>query len=251
MMNGLLILPSYSEYFGLTTTTEGLNNAAMWMGGIIGCFCAQPLPDVLGRRKAILVGCGVTIVGIVIQAAAQHIAMFVVGRIVIGVGSSIANLTAPTLLGELLAPKGRARVLGLFYSCYFVGSLSSSIVNYGCQNINSTWSWRLPSLLQVLPSFLALGLLPFVPESPRWLLANERDQEAIEVLAIMQGHSDTRMDKAEQDARDIKNVLMDEATKYNKNPWQDIVAGRANHRRLVILISFGTMINMFGNFIIS
>lgn len=251
MMNGLLILPSYSEYFGLTTTLEGLNNAAMWMGGIIGCFFAQPLPDILGRRRAILVGCIVTIVGIVLQAAAQHIAMFVVSRILIGIGSSIANLTAPTLLGELLAPKGRARVLGLFYSCYFVGSLASSIVNYGSQNIESTWSWRLPSLLQILPSFLALGLLPFVPESPRWLLANERDQEAIEVLAIMQGPSDTRMDKAEQDARDIKMVLAEEAVKYARNPWIDIASGKANRRRLVILISFGTMINMFGNFIIS
>jgi hypothetical protein len=98
---------------------------------------------------------------------------------------------------------------------------------------------------------LALGLLPFIPESPRWLLANERDLEAIEVLAIMQGRCDTRIDSAEQDARDIKAVLIEEAVKYNKNPWRDITAGRANRRRLVILVSFGTMINMFGNFIIS
>jgi MFS family permease len=251
MMNGLLILPSYSEYFSLTTTLEGLNNAAMWLGGIIGCFGAQPLPDILGRRRAILVGCLVIIVGIILQTAAQNIAMFVISRILVGIGSAIANLTAPTLLGELLAPKGRARVLGLFYSCYFVGSLASSIVNYGSQNIDNTWAWRLPSLCQIVPSFLALGLLPFIPESPRWLLANERDEEAIEVLAIMQGPSDTRMDQAEQDAREIKVVLVEEAMKYTKNPWREITSGKANRRRLVILISFGTMINMFGNFIIS
>jgi hypothetical protein len=99
--------------------------------------------------------------------------------------------------------------------------------------------------------FIGFRLLPFIPESPRWLLANERDQEAIEVLAIMQGPSDTRMDQAEQDAREIKAVLVEEAMKYAKNPWREITSGKANRRRLVILISFGTMINMFGNFIIS
>jgi hypothetical protein len=44
---------------------------------------------------------------------------------------------------------------------------------------------------------------------------------------------------------------MKEAEDYPRNPWRDIISGAANHRRLVILIAFGTMINMFGNFIVS
>ncbi|KAM5349848.1 hypothetical protein ACJ41O_006353 [Fusarium nematophilum] len=251
VMNGLLILPSYSEYFRLNTATEGLNNAAMWMGGIFGAFLMQPVPDYFGRRRAIYMASIVTVIGIILQAAAQNVPMFVVARFVVGVGSAISNGAAPTLLGELLPPRQRARVLGLFFSCYYVGSLASSIVNYGSQNIQSTWAWRLPSLLQFIPSALAVLIVPFVPESPRWLIANDRSEEALEVLMIMQGKDNTDAQKGDEQLQEIRNTIVREAEEYPRNPWREIIATKANRKRLAILCTFGPMINMFGNFIIS
>lgn len=235
-MNGLLMLPAYSEYFHLTPAREGLNNAAMWIGGILGALLAQPLPDKFGRRRSIIYGCITTAIGIALQTAAQNIGMFVAGRLVIGIGSAVQNLSAPTLLGELLGPKGPARILELFFSCYYVGSLLSAIVNHGSQNIMSTWAWRLPSLLQLIPTDIALALVIFVPESPRWLLTHGRDDEATEVIAIMQdGNS---IETAHNTAKEIKLVLTREAENYPRNPWRDIISGAANHRRLVNLIAF-------------
>lgn len=253
-MNGLLILPVYSEYFHLNTATEGLNNAAMWMGGIIGAFLMQPVPDYFGRRRAIYVASAVTVVGVILQAAAQNITMFVIARIVVGIGSAISNGAAPTLLGELLPPHRRGRVLGLFFSCFYVGSLASAIVNYGSQDINSTWAWRLPSLLQCLPSILAVIIVPFVPESPRWLLSRDRS-EALEVLFIMQSKgsdgSTADINKAGAQLDEIRTMIKREEEEYPRNPWREIISSKANRKRLVILCTFGSMINMFGNFIIS
>lgn len=250
-MNGLLILPSYSEYFDLTTATEGLNNAAMWMGGILGAFLMQPVPDYFGRRRAIYIASVISVIGIILQAAAQNVAMFVTARIIVGIGSAISNGAAPTLLGELLPPRNRARVLGLFFSCFYVGSLASAIVNYGSQNINSTWAWRLPSLLQFVPSLLAAMIVPFIPESPRWLISRERDDEALEVLVIMQGERNTDLQAGAQQMRLIRETILAEAKQFPRNPWREIISTKANRRRLMILCSFGPMINMFGNFIIS
>lgn len=250
-MNGLLILPAYSDYFKLSTATEGLNNAAMWMGGILGAFLMQPIPDHFGRRRAILIASIVTIVGLILQTASQNIGMFVVARIIVGIGSAISNGAAPTLLGELLPPRQRARILGLFFSCFYVGSLASSIVNYGSQNIQGTWSWRLPSLLQLIPSLLAIIIVPFVPESPRWLIAHERNDEALEVLIIMQGKKKTDTQDGSEQLREIRDTLIHEAEEYPRNPWREIVSTKGNRRRLFILCTFGPMINMFGNFIIS
>jgi hypothetical protein len=47
----------------------------------------------------------------------------------------------------------------------------------------STWAWRIPSVLQALPSVIQVALVFFAPESPRWLVSKGRDAEALKILA--------------------------------------------------------------------
>ncbi|KAK5042978.1 hypothetical protein LTR13_000748 [Exophiala sideris] len=157
LMNGLQILPSYTDYFHLNTATNGLNNAASWMGAILATPLLQFVPDNFGRKKAILLSAIVCFIGIILQSASQNIGMFIVARMIVGLGSQLSSAASPALLGELLPAVTRGRILGFFFSCFYVGSLASAIINYGSQNIQSTWSWRLPSLLQIIPSLLALA----------------------------------------------------------------------------------------------
>ncbi|KAL1868348.1 hypothetical protein Plec18167_008273 [Paecilomyces lecythidis] len=251
VMNSLNILPSYTEYFHLNTATTGLMTAAVWIGDIIGCFIMQPVTDGLGRKKAIMLSAATCYVGIVLQAAAQNAGMFIVARIIVGIGAQLSSAAAPALLGELLPAKIRGRVLGFFFSCFFVGSLLVSIINYGSQSIQSTWSWRLPSLLQLIPSTLALCLLPFVPESPRWLIANGKFEHAREVLTIIQGKSNPDDPDVVSAFDTIETTIATEKVMFPRNPWIEIFATPANRKRLAILVSFGIMLEMFGNYVVS
>lgn len=92
----------------------------------------------------------------------------------------------------------------------------------------------------------------FILESPRWLLVYDRDDEATNINADMQELQEINaLESAQKTAREIKVVLAKRAEDCQRKLLGDIVPGVANHRRLVIVIAFGTMINMFGNFIIS
>ncbi|KAH7413065.1 hexose transporter [Cadophora sp. MPI-SDFR-AT-0126] len=260
VMNGLQILPSYTEYFHLTVATTGLNNAASWMGAILATPMLQFLPDTFGRKNAIVASAIVCTIVLWSRAgqmqgrgrsAAQNIAMFVVARIIVGLGATFSSGAAPALISELMPAVTRGRILGFFFSCFYVGSLSSAIINYGSQNIQSTWSWRLPSLLQLIPSVMALCLLPFIPESPRWLVANGQPEHALEVLVVTQGNSDPNSGTAHAIFAEIQNALTAEKTLFKQNPWIEIVSTVPNRKRLAILCTFGVMINSFGNFVVS
>lgn len=52
------------------------------------------------------------------------------------------------------------------------------------------WAWRIPSLLQVIPSMVCLVFIWGVPESPRWLIAKGREEEAWEILVRYHAEGD-------------------------------------------------------------
>lgn len=125
-----------------------------------------------------------------IQAAAQNIAMFVVGRFFIGFGTGISGTCAPAFLAETLPLKYREWGLAIIYDFWYVGSLIAAGVTYGSAKMpNSTWSWRLPSLLQGVPSLICVAVLPFVVESPVWLVGKGNIRAARENLAVIMGPS--------------------------------------------------------------
>lgn len=92
MMNGLNILPSYTDYFSLTTASLSLNTASIWIGGMAAAFWAGTVTDMVGRKWAMFIGAAISIVGILLQSAAQNIAMFITGRILIGLASGLSGV---------------------------------------------------------------------------------------------------------------------------------------------------------------
>jgi len=117
-MNGLNILPSYTDYFHLDAATTGLNTASVFIGGFFGPLISGIAADRLGRRPAIFWGSLITIIGVVLQTAAQNIAMFVVARIILGFGAALSGIAAGVYLSETFASRYRAWGVGLLNDFY-------------------------------------------------------------------------------------------------------------------------------------
>lgn len=80
LMGSLSVMPAYKNYFQLSTALVSSNNAMAFVGGIVVALIAGPTIDYKGRKFGILLACVMQIVGAVLQGAAKHIAMFILGK---------------------------------------------------------------------------------------------------------------------------------------------------------------------------
>lgn len=85
--------------------------------------------------------------------------MYIIARMILGVGIVFCIISGSAMIGELGHPKERAILTSLFNSSYFIGAIVASAIALKTVEIPSNWSWRLPSLLQICPSLLQIGFI--------------------------------------------------------------------------------------------
>ena len=252
MLNGLNILPSYADYFGLGSATTGLNTASVFIGGFFGPMVSGIAADRLGRRPAIFWGSAITLVGILLQTAAQNIAMFVVARIVLGFGSAISGIAGGVYLSETFASRWRAWGVGLLNDFYYVGALIAAGITLGTGEWESTWAWRAPSLFQGIFSALCIGVLPFIPESPRWLVHEGHFEAARLAVAQTNSNGDLLDPVAVAVYKEIVDTLQwEKKTPGHSMSPREIVRTPAARKRLLIGMSAGPFSCVAGNIIAS
>lgn len=110
---------------------------------------------------------------------------------------------------------------------------------YGTFKLSSTWSWRIPSLLQgALPALQLLGIY-FLPESPRWLMAHGRKEEAHKILATYHAGGDRGSPLVAFEMSEIEHALTAESDTMSQNSWLDLVRSPANRSRTLIAVIVG------------
>ncbi|KID68864.1 Major facilitator superfamily domain, general substrate transporter, partial [Metarhizium hybridum] len=251
MLNGLNILPSYTDYFKLTPSTQGLNTASVFIGGFFGPMVGGVMSDKLGRRPALFWASIITLAGIVLQSAAQNVAMFVVARVILGFGGGISNVAAPVYLSETFPSRWRAWGVGLLNNFYYVGALMAAGVTLGTGKWDSTWAWRCPSLLQGVFSLICILILPFVPESPRWLIRQDRYEDARLVVAQTNADGNLTDPVAMTVYQEIVDTLEWEKKQGRTMSPLEIVQNPVARKRVLIGGSAGPFSCIAGNIIAS
>lgn len=82
--------------------------------------------------------------------------MYIIARLILGMGILFAIISGSALLGELGHPKERAILTSLFNSSYFIGQILASAIALRTTDIPNDWAWRVPSLLQICPSVVQI-----------------------------------------------------------------------------------------------
>lgn len=194
LMGGINGIPSYLKTFHIQQASVG--TGIVFMITNIGTLAAFPLvgpiSDGLGRRWSMFIGSLIIIAGTAVQCSANAMPQFIGGRFLLGLGGTIAGAVAPAYVVEWCHPLWRGTQGGLYNVCWYLGSIVAGMACYGT-NLHmkdSSWAWRLPVLLQcVMPGIVAAGIL-FCPESPRWLIAHDRHEEAHRLLIKYHGEGD-------------------------------------------------------------
>jgi hypothetical protein len=176
--------------------------------------------------------------------------MYIVARMILGFGIPTCIVSASSLIGELSYPKERPVLTSLFNVSYFVGQIVAAAICFGTNSIPNDWAWRIPSLLQVCPSLIQLTFVFFVPESPRWLISQERAEEAHAILAKYHAEGDFDSEFVKAELAQINTTIKIEL-ESSKRSWLDILSTAGMRRRATITSFLGLFTQWSGNTLIS
>ncbi|GAA5828737.1 hypothetical protein JCM5353_002873 [Sporobolomyces roseus] len=213
VMSGIITGPYFKAYFHQPTRFELATMVAILeIGAFITSILAGRVGDIFGRRATILMGATLFTIGGLFQAFTNGFRMMVLGRVLAGNGVGFLSMAVPVYQSEISPAEHRGRLACIEFTLNIVGYCSSIWIDYFASYISSDLSWRFPLLIQsVIGTILAIGSF-FIPESPRWLLDMDLDDEGMGVLADLHGDGDPEDERAREEFREIKDSVFQERT---------------------------------------
>ena len=179
-------------HFNLDATMKGWAASSALLGCVVGVSFAGIVADRAGRKKALLLSAVLLLVSAIGTAIPDQFCVFVVYRMIGGVGVGIASMASPMYIAEITPARIRGRMVSVNQFAIVTGMLVIYFVNYFVAlqgdepwNVASGWRWMFGS--EALPATIFLLLLFIVPESPRWLVEKGMKEKARAVLAKVGG----------------------------------------------------------------
>lgn len=203
--------------FALSTVQEELVVSIVLVGAMIGALVGGTVADRIGRRATLVWAAVIFIIGSLLAPLATNVTVLVLARAIIGLGIGFTSVTAPVYVSELSPPQSRGMLIGLYQFALTLGIALADLVGY---LLAAQQGWRWMFGLAVVPTVLFLVAVVTVPESPRWLFAHARKEEAERVLL-----SYTDVAGAQQFLADIQEGLKAPVEQRWSALWSPAVRG--------------------------
>jgi len=244
LMGSVLAMSHYQDVFH--TGTDGQKVSVVVSLYTVGSMVAAPfsavLSDMLGRRKCMFVGGWIIILGSIVITTSSKLGQFIAGRFILGAGIQVMVVSAPAYAVEISPPHWRGRAVG-FYNCgWFGGSIPAAVITYGCNFIDSNNQWRIPFICQCFASVIVIIAIWFIPESPRWLMAHDRTDEAVAFLAKYHGNGDPNARLVRLEIEEMKEgIRIDGIDKrwWDYRPFLTSHSGRWRFLQVIMISVFG------------
>lgn len=182
--------------FQLTEAWLGVTVSALLPGCAVGAYSAGRLADLWGRRRVMMIAAALFVVSAIASGAAASAAMMIVARFAAGAAVGAASVLSPAYISEVTPASMRGRLSSLQQIMIISGLTGAFLANYALANTAGAstapfWlgypAWRWMYWAQVVPASVFLLSLALIPESPRFLVARGRTDEANAVLTRLFG----------------------------------------------------------------
>ncbi len=231
--------------FELTKIQLGWSVSSLALTATFAMMVAGPLSDRIGRRPVLRIAAVLFAISAVASALAPDFLTLVLARMLGGLGVGAALIIAPMYIAELAPADARGRlvsfnqlniVIGIsaaFFSNYLILNLGESGLAWASALKLGELNWRWMLGVETLPAVIYFFALFAVPESPRWLAMNSREEEALEVLARANG-----AERAQAALREIHDSVAEEAEQ------KDVKLSALFHPSMKLVLTIGISVGI-------
>lgn len=186
--------------FALSTQMEEVVVSVVLIGAMVGAIMGGTIADRAGRRATLVLGGLIFIAGSIMAPLSPNVGTLIAARALLGLAIGFTSVTAPVYVSELAPPRTRGTLIGLYQFALTIGIALADLVGYW---LAGSHAWRLMFGVGAVPALFFLLLVLTVPESPRWLVAQNREREAEALLRTYTDEAGTALL-----LRDIRTSLL-------------------------------------------
>ena len=226
--------------FDLGSLGIGVNVGAILVGSSIGAFGAGRMADIIGRRGVMMLSAILFLVSALLAGAAGSSAIFIIARIVGGLGVGAASVISPVYISEVTPAAVRGRLSSVQQVMIISGLTGAFVANfvlarYAGGSTADLWmgfpAWRWMFWLQAIPAAIYFLALLVIPESPRYLVARGQDDRAHAVLTKLFGSAEA--------TRKVADIRASLAADHHRPQLSDLVDKASGRIRPIVWTGIG------------